>query len=94
MTAAGEKILRSVRSTRAALERGEDLVVHVPPDVDVRAIRRKHGLSQRRFAEAFALGLDAVQAWEQGRRRPEGAARILLKIIEREPEAVRRALAA
>jgi putative transcriptional regulator len=35
-----------------------------------------------------------VQNWEQGRRRPEGAARALLKVIEHEPDAVRRALAA
>jgi putative transcriptional regulator len=51
-------------------------------------------LSQRQFAASFGFGLDAVQNWEQGRRRPEGAARAFLKVIEREPDAVRRALAA
>ena len=68
--------------------------VHVPDAVDVRAIRRKLGMSQAQFAAAFGFGLDAVQNWEQGRRRPEGAARAFLKVIEHEPEAVRRALAA
>jgi putative transcriptional regulator len=68
--------------------------VHVPAEVDVRAIRRKLGMSQARFAASFGFGLDAVQNWEQGRRRPEGAARAFLKVIDREPEAVRRALTA
>jgi putative transcriptional regulator len=68
--------------------------VHVPDEVDVRAIRKKLGMSQRQFAASFGFGLDAVQNWEQGRRRPEGAARAFLKVIEREPDAVRRALAA
>ena len=48
----------------------------------------------RWFAASFGFSLDAVQNWEQGRRRSEGAARAFLKVIEREPEAVRRALAA
>ena len=67
--------------------------VHVPIEVDVKAIRRKLGMSQAQFAASFGFGLDAVQNWEQGRRRPEGAVRAFLKVIEREPEAVRRALA-
>ena len=68
--------------------------VHVPAEIDVRAIRRKLGMSQARFAASFGFGPDAVQSWEQGRRRPEGAARAFLKVIGREPEAVRRALTA
>ena len=68
--------------------------VHVPAEVDVKAIRRKLGMSQAEFARSFGFGLDAVQNWEQGRRRPEGAARAFLKVIDREPDAVRRALAA
>ena len=93
---AGDKILGSIREARAIL-RGESagqLVVHVPPEFDVKALRRKLGMSQSRFAASFGFGLAAVQSWEQGRRRPEGPARILLKVIEHEPEAVKRALAA
>ena len=96
MSAAGEKILGSIREARAIL-RGEsagELIVHVPPDFDVKALRRKLGMSQSRFAASFGFGLAAVQSWEQGRRRPEGPARVLLKVIEHEPDAVRRALAA
>jgi len=95
MTAAGVKILGSIREARAVL-RGEiegELVVHVPRDFDVKALRRKLGMSQSKFAASFGFGLDAVQSWEQGRRRPEGPARVLLKVIEHDPDAVRRALA-
>jgi putative transcriptional regulator len=84
MSAAGEKILGSIRHARAVL-RGEsegDLVVHVPAEFDVKALRRRLGMSQARFAASFGFGLDAVQSWEQGRRRPEGAARALLEVIE------------
>ena len=51
-------------------------------------------MSQDRFAHAFGLPKRTVQDWEQGRRQPEGAARVLLKVIKREPDAVRRSLAA
>ncbi len=61
--------------------------------MDVAAIRNSLGLSQVDFAMRFGFKLDAVQNWEQGCRRPEGAARALLRVIEREPAAVQRALA-
>ena len=63
------------------------------PKVDVRTARRKLGLSQDDFARSFGVSAATVRNWEQGRRRPEGAARVLLAVIDRDPEAVRRALA-
>ena len=94
MSKSGQSILRGARQ---ALEyaRGarEGFVAHVPEDVDVAAIRKRLGLSQGDFAAQFGFKLDAVQNWEQGRRRPEGAARAFLRVIEREPAAVQRALA-
>jgi putative transcriptional regulator len=93
---AESKILTGARQA-LAFARGElteGFVVHVPEEFDVKALRRKLGMSQSRFAASFGFGLDAVQSWEQGRRRPEGAARVLLKVIEHDPDAVRRALAA
>ncbi len=65
----------------------------VPEHVDVRAIRRKRNMSQAAFANRYGLALNAVQDWEQGRRPPNRYARILLAVIDREPEAVERALA-
>ncbi|MGB7259351.1 MAG: type II toxin-antitoxin system MqsA family antitoxin [Pseudolabrys sp.] len=67
--------------------------VHVPETVDVKKIRAKLRLSQEAFAETYGFAVSAVRDWEQGRRQPERSARILLKIVQKEPEAVTRALA-
>ncbi|MCQ8240090.1 NadS family protein [Rhizosaccharibacter radicis] len=64
-----------------------------PADVDVKAIRARRGLSQVAFARRYGFSPDAVRDWEQGRRRPEQAARTLLLVIDKEPEAVERVLA-
>lgn len=60
---------------------------------DIKAIRAKTKLSQPRFAEAYRLEVTAVRDWEQGRRQPERSAQVLLELIDREPETVRRILA-
>ena len=62
--------------------------------VDVKSIRARLGLSQAGFAQRFGFAKRTVQDWEQRRRRPEASARVLLTIIDREPEAVERALRA
>ena len=66
-------------------------VIYVP--VDVKAIRTKLGMSQDSFAATFGISVAALRDWEQRRRVPRGPARALLQIIDREPEAARRALA-
>ena len=63
-----------------------------PEDVDVKAIRAREGLSQDAFAAKYGFTASALRQWEQGRRRPEASARILLKVIERRPDAVQEAL--
>ena len=60
--------------------------------VDVRSVRRKLDMTQAEFARTFAVPVGTLRGWEQRRRRPEGVARVLLQVIDREPEAVRRAL--
>ncbi|MFO1073257.1 MAG: transcriptional regulator [Geminicoccaceae bacterium] len=73
------------------------LVVHrvaVMTAEDVRAIRARTGLSRVKFAERFGLDPRAMQDWEQGRRLPDRAARVLLLTIAKHPEAVEDALAA
>ena len=64
----------------------------VPEDVDVRAIRLKRKMSQAAFAQVYGFALDAILDWEQGRRMPNRSPRILLAVIDKEPEAVERAL--
>ena len=61
-------------------------------NVDISALRRRLGLSQSRFAAIFGFSPKTIRNWEQGIRQPEGPAKVLLRVIEREPEAVLRAL--
>ena len=64
-----------------------------PTSVDVKSIRESMGMTQRQFAARFGLKLESLRNWEQDKRVPETAARVLFTIIDREPEAVKRALA-
>ncbi len=77
----------------ARSEATEGFVAHVPDEVDVKAIRQSLGLTQPEFSLRFGFDVQAVQDWEQKRRQPDRAARVLLKVIAREPEALQRALA-
>lgn len=61
-------------------------------DIDVRAMRKKLGMTQDDFAGVFCVSVGTVRNWEQRRRRPEGPAKALLQVIAKEPDAVRRAL--
>ncbi|MBX9828462.1 MAG: helix-turn-helix domain-containing protein [Xanthobacteraceae bacterium] len=91
-----EKIKAGLDSAKAYLDGTADkrlYRVHVPQKIDVRKIRTRLGLSQEAFAERYGFAVSAVRDWEQGRRKPERSARILLKIVDKEPEAVTRALA-
>ena len=78
----------------AAYQRGEreGLVTHVPTAVDVRAIRNQRGQTQAVFARTYGFSAAAVRDWEQGRRQPERAARILLAMIAHAPDAVERVM--
>ena len=67
--------------------------LHVPTTIDVKAIRQRAGLSQPAFAARYGFSVGAVRDWEQGRRRPEASARVLLTVIEKNPKAVEEALA-
>jgi putative transcriptional regulator len=68
------------------------VVEHRPEPIDVRAIRGKTGMSQQQFCAAFGISLGTLRNWEQGLRIPRGPARVLLKVVDREPETVIRAV--
>jgi putative transcriptional regulator len=93
---AGERMIESAREALAFAKgiEGHGCVVHVPDDIDVRAIREKISLSQGEFAKLFGLSKRTLEHWEHRRRVPSGPARAFLTVIAREPEAVRRALLA
>jgi putative transcriptional regulator len=55
---------------------------------NVRAVRKGYGLSQAKFAALMGISAATLRNWEQGRRRPEGSARVLLRVVARHPEAV------
>lgn len=65
-----------------------------PEEVDVKAVRKKLELSQLEFACRFGFNLGTLRNWEQGRRRPDGPARVLLMVIAYDPDAVMHALMA
>ena len=67
-------------------------IVDDPSADHIVALRKRLKLSRQKFADRFGLDVRAVQDWEQGRRVPDRAARVLLTVIDRDPEAVERAL--
>ena len=61
------------------------------PEIDVKAIRKKLGLTQSMFALQFGLPLASVQNWEQGHRQPRGGVLLLLEMIRTHPNVVQEA---
>jgi putative transcriptional regulator len=64
------------------------LRVHVPAQLDVATIRKRAGLSQARFAATVGVPPGTLKNWEQGRRTPEGPARVLLAMLDKNPSLV------
>ncbi|SRR5712691_5861716 len=97
MSAAGKTILAGLQDALAYAQgdttRGQAHTIRIPDTVDVKAIRKRQGLTQAAFAQRYSFALSSIRNWEQGRRQPEGPARLLLLVIDKEPEAVHRALA-
>ncbi len=58
------------------------------PETEVRALREQFGLSQDKFADLVGISVGTLRNWEQGRRKPEGPARVLLRVASRHPEAL------
>ena len=96
MTNAFDKIMAGLDDARAYLKGARDgFEVHEVevPEPDVAAIRGKTGLSQPAFAKSIGVPLGTLKNWEQGRRRPEGPARVLLTLIGKRPSIVQEELA-
>jgi DNA-binding transcriptional regulator YiaG len=87
--ALGEEVVSELSTTAPnrlladLAEAGVAAAAIVVPDVDVRAIRGRLDISQAEFATRFGFALDSVKNWEQGRYRPDDAARTLLTVIDR-----------
>jgi len=59
----------------------------------VKVLRRRLGMTQAEFAEAFHLPITTLRDWKQRRSTPDAPARALLLAIERDPKVMRRLLA-
>ena len=94
-TKVGQEIEAALGEVLAHVRGEVDLpcrIVDDPAAEHILAIRKRMKLSRQKFANRFGLDARAVQEWEQGRRVPDRAARILLTVIDRDPEAVVRVL--
>jgi putative transcriptional regulator len=84
-----EELVASVKEGGAIL-RGETPLSRrftVDP-LNVRDIRERLGLTQDAFARLMGISVRTLQNWEQGRRRPEGPAQVLLMVADKHPEAL------
>ena len=96
MSKLGKQLLKAAKSAQVIARGDADPTtykMHIPAKVDVRAIRTKLKMSQNAFAARFGSLPSTLRDWEQNRRHPDGAARVLLMVIDKEPDAVTRALA-
>jgi putative transcriptional regulator len=66
--------------------------VHIPEQIDVKAICAKLEMTQEEFAGRFGFSVNTLRHWEQGSRQPEGPTRAYLLVIDRAPQAVQKAL--
>ena len=62
--------------------------------VDIKRIRKRLHVSQSQFALMIGVSKSTLQNWEQGRREPEGPAKALLRIVDKQPDAVLQSLKA
>ncbi|HUG10597.1 MAG TPA: type II toxin-antitoxin system MqsA family antitoxin [Opitutaceae bacterium] len=85
-----QNLLQGIRDAGAYM-RGNKKVVTRVDRIDpgfVTAIRTKLNLSQKAFSAAFGISTSTLRNWEQGRRQPTGAARVLLRVAAKHPKAV------
>jgi putative transcriptional regulator len=91
MSTFGEDLIQSLNEALAHAQGEGPAVIHAP--VDPREVRMRAKLTQAQMAPMMGMSLSGYRKWEQGQRRVSGPAAALLRVIEREPAAVQRALA-
>jgi len=84
-----DELVRSVREGGAILrEEAAPSRAWVVEDPDVAKIRAQYGLSQAKFAALLGISVRTLQNWEQGRRHPQGPAKVLLQVASEHPNAL------
>jgi len=81
----GDELLATAREIKSG-KAGRVHHIKVP---EILEARMRTGLSQQKFADVLGVSTRTLQGWEQGRRKPSGAARSLLTIAKRRPEVLR-----
>jgi putative transcriptional regulator len=89
-----DQLIASLGAVLALTNSGQSLGdgLMIPDTLDVAAVRNKTGLSQAAFARRIGVSVGTLRTWEQGRQRPQGPARILLALLERNPRIVEETL--
>lgn len=90
MNSFGDDLIQSLSEALAHAKGKGPALVHVP--VAPREVRKQAKLTQAQMAPLMGMSLSGYRKWEQGTRRVSGPAVTLLRVLEREPEAVKRAL--
>jgi len=70
--------------------KGKDVTanVYAPNPIDLKALRKRVGMTQHEFAGTFGIALGTLRHWERGDRNPKGAALVLLNLVSKDPHAV------
>lgn len=94
MTSSADQILKGLEEALAHAkgEVVEGVRVHIPATIDVAALRRRSGLTQSAFSRRIGVSTATLRNWEQGRRTPDGPARVLLAMLDRNPRVVEETL--
>jgi putative transcriptional regulator len=93
MSKAGARLMEAAREMRE-IARGQAVPadLYAPRDVDVKALRKRLGLSLDAFASTFSFPAEQIREWESGRSHPRDSQRAYLLLIEAHPDFVRKTL--
>ena len=90
MTQVGDDLIQAMTEALAHVQGEGPAIVHEP--VDPKVVRQRVRFTQAQMAQVMQMSLSGYRKWEQGRREVSGPANVLLRVIEKEPDAVLRAL--
>lgn len=90
MSTFSNDLIQSLTEAVAHVKEQGTAIVHEP--IDPRKVRQHAALTQAQMAPLMGMSLSGYRKWEQGQRHLSGPAAMLLRVIEKEPDAVRRAL--
>ncbi len=90
MSSFGDELLKSLGEAIAHAEGQGEVIMHAP--LEAKQVRKKANLTQKQMAPLFGMSLSGYRKWEQKKRRLSGPAATLLQVMDKEPEAFRRAV--